>query len=222
MINRRPKLTIVAPNADPDACLSNLSPDMDASGNVINDKNGNPVVHARPGDPRHSTVFWVNQQQNAGPLGYGSIAAHGHADALAFTLSLGGLEFLIDPGTYAYHTKKQWRDYFRGTGAHNTVRVDVQDQSVAGGNFLWLEHARVRCIAWEESAHTDRFAGEHDGYLRLLDPVKHAREMLFDKANRRLVITDRIECKARHTIEQRWHFAEDVVVTLAACTEEVI
>src|SRR5205085_1921946 len=78
---------------------------------------------------------------DAGPLGYGSIAAHGHADALAFTLSLGGLEFLIDPGTYAYHTKKQWRDYFRGTGAHNTVRVDVQDQSVAGGNFLWLEHA---------------------------------------------------------------------------------
>ena len=35
---------------------------------------------------------------DAGPLGYRSIAAHGHADALSFSLSAGGLEFLIDPG----------------------------------------------------------------------------------------------------------------------------
>ncbi len=57
--------------ADPAACTQNLSPDMDAQGNIIKDKFGNPMLHARPGDPRHSTVFWVNQQQNAGPLGYG-------------------------------------------------------------------------------------------------------------------------------------------------------
>src|SRR5919197_903120 len=41
---------------------------------------------------------------DAGPLGYRSIAAHGHADALSFTLSAGGREFFIDPGTYAYPT----------------------------------------------------------------------------------------------------------------------
>ena len=46
---------------------------------------------------------------DAGPLGYRSIAAHGHADALSFTLSVGGREFLIDPGTYAYHTQQAWR-----------------------------------------------------------------------------------------------------------------
>src|SRR5205085_8732813 len=55
---------------------------------------------------------------DAGPLGYRSIAAHGHADALSFTLSAGGREFLVDPGTYAYHTQARWRSYFRGTGAH--------------------------------------------------------------------------------------------------------
>ena len=42
---------------------------------------------------------------DAGPLGYQTIAAHGHADALSFTLSVGGMEFLVDPGTYAYHTR---------------------------------------------------------------------------------------------------------------------
>src|SRR5206468_507056 len=61
---------------------------------------------------------------DAGPLGYTAIAAHGHADALSFTLSVGGSEFLIDPGTCAYHTQERWRQYFRGTAAHNTLRVD--------------------------------------------------------------------------------------------------
>jgi hypothetical protein len=70
---------------------------------------------------------------DAGPLGYQSIAAHGHADALSFTLSVGGVEFLVDAGTYAYHTEGSWRAYFRGTGAHNTVRVDGRDQSRQGG-----------------------------------------------------------------------------------------
>jgi hypothetical protein len=84
---------------------------------------------------------------DAGPLGYRSIAAHGHADALSFTLSVGGREFFVDPGTYAYHTQPAWREYFRGTAAHNTVRVDGENQSVSGGNFMWI-HRRglaARC-----------------------------------------------------------------------------
>src|SRR5260221_3802243 len=43
---------------------------------------------------------------DAGPLGYLSIAAHGPADALAFTLSSCGNELLADSGTYAYHRQK--------------------------------------------------------------------------------------------------------------------
>ena len=78
---------------------------------------------------------------DAGPLGYLSIAAHGHADALAFTLSAHGQELLIDPGTYAYHTEREWRDWFRGTAAHNTVTLDDENQSVIGGNFMWLQRA---------------------------------------------------------------------------------
>ena len=75
---------------------------------------------------------------DAGPLGYLSIAAHGHADCLAFTLAVAGRAILIDPGTYCYHSEPEWRDYFRGTAAHNTVRVDGCDQSEIGGAFMWL------------------------------------------------------------------------------------
>jgi hypothetical protein len=60
----------VAPGDDA-ACSAGLVPDQDANGTVILDKQGNPILHARQGDPRHSCVFWVNEQQNAGPLGYG-------------------------------------------------------------------------------------------------------------------------------------------------------
>ena len=114
---------------------------------------------------------------DAGPVGYLSIAAHGHADALAFTLSVGGMEFLIDPGTYAYHTQSRWRWYFRGTIAHNTVCVDGKDQSQSGGNFMWMKKARAGCSLWSSTAESDVFAGWHDGYTRLADPVTHRRRI---------------------------------------------
>lgn len=151
---------------------------------------------------------------DAGPLGFQAIAAHGHADALAFTLSLGGHEFLIDPGTYAYHTERAWRDYFRGTAAHNTVRIDGFDQSVIGGSFMWLHHARVQCHEWESKSEEDYFIGSHDGYQRLADPVRHERGMLYRKRARRLEIIDLIACRSAHTAERFWHFAEDVAVGL--------
>jgi len=146
---------------------------------------------------------------DAGPLGYLSIAAHGHADALAFTLSVAGQEFLVDPGTYAYHTQQRWRDYFRGTSAHNTVRVDGQDQSVSGGNFLWLRHAHARCERFETSETEDRFVGVHDGYQRLPDPATHRREIVLDKPRRRIAVLDELKCAGTHDVEVFWHFSED-------------
>ena len=56
---------------DPDACKSDLKPQVDAKGNVVLGDDGNPILRARQGDPRRSTIFWVNQFQSAGPLGYG-------------------------------------------------------------------------------------------------------------------------------------------------------
>jgi hypothetical protein len=146
---------------------------------------------------------------DAGPLGYTSIAAHGHADALSFTLSVGGRPFLVDPGTYAYHTQEQWRRYFRGTAAHNTVRIDGLDQSEQGGNFLWLKKARAACALWLSSTEKDCFEGWHNGYLRLEDPVRHRRLLELDKRARRLLVEDRLEMQDQHQVELFFHFAED-------------
>jgi hypothetical protein len=151
---------------------------------------------------------------DAGPLGFLSIAAHGHADALAFTLSAGGLPLLIDPGTFAYHTERRWRDYFRGTSAHNTLRVDAKDQSVSGGNFLWLEHAQARLDSFETSDEGERMVAHHLGYERLPDPVRHRRTWRYLRSSRTLLIDDDVECHGSHRLEWFWHFAPGCGVTL--------
>jgi hypothetical protein len=145
---------------------------------------------------------------DAGPVGYRSIAAHGHADALAFTLSVGGQEFLIDPGTYAYHTQGPWRRYFRGTSAHNTLRVDARDQSQSGGNFMWLKKARAACSLWSSTSERDVFEGWQDGYMRLADPVMHRRRIVLNKTARRVVIEDSLEMAGEHGIELFFHCSE--------------
>jgi uncharacterized heparinase superfamily protein len=142
---------------------------------------------------------------DCGPLGYLSLAAHGHADALALTLSMGGQEFLVDPGTYAYHTQRQWRDYFRSTAAHNTVQVDGLDQSTIGGNFMWLHKARSVALAHEGSHF---FEGKQDGYLRLRDPVMHRRRVRYDAKRNAVQVEDTLECLGEHEVALHWHCAE--------------
>lgn len=158
---------------------------------------------------------------DAGPLGYEQIAAHGHADALSLTLSVGGNEFLIDPGTYAYHTHGAWREYFRGTSAHNTLRVDGQDQSIQGGNFMWLKKAEASCTHWHSSVTEDVFEGWHDGYRRLGDPVTHLRRIHLDKITRRIVIDDQLTMHEEHNIELFFHLHERCRIECAGDRYEV-
>lgn len=151
---------------------------------------------------------------DAGPLGYLSLAAHGHADALAFTLSVAGREFLVDPGTYAYQTKRKWRDYFRGTSAHNTLCVDGENQSLIGGSLLWLKQAATTREHWEMSAVRDRMVASHDGFTRLRDPVTHRRELVYMKPERSLQIRDTLICQGSHVAEMFWHFSERCEVVI--------
>lgn len=150
-----------------------------------------------------------------GPLGYGALAAHGHADALSFTLSIGGLPFLIDPGTYVYHGGGAWRAYFRGTAAHNTVRIDAVDQSEQGGDFLWLRKARSGCAAAAISEAIETLDGWHDGYLRLADPVLHRRRLTLAKRTRALTVEDRLEMRGEHEVEIFFHCAAECAVAPA-------
>jgi hypothetical protein len=153
-----------------------------------------------------------------GPHGYGSLAAHAHADALRVDVSLGRDELIVDPGVGSYFARPKVRDAFRGTGFHSTVSVDGLDSSVSGGPFLWSRHARTRLLAID----LDRgfVAAEHDGFERLRDAVTHRRAVvaLPDGA---VLVVDRLTATERHHYSQRWPLHPALEVEMCS-TEGVV
>jgi len=151
--------------------------------------------------PRTSVFF------DCAPLGYGPIAAHGHADCLSIGLNLDGEAVIVDAGTYDYFTYPEWRNYFRETRAHNTVEVDEQSQSEMLGPFLWGRRASARLIDWQDDASMTRVCGEHDGYTYLSDPVVHRRSLHLDKPSGALTITDELAASGSHKVRVHFHLS---------------
>jgi hypothetical protein len=98
-----------------------------------------------------------------GPLGYLSIAAHGHADALSVLLGIDGRPVLVDPGTFLYHSGGDWRDWFRSTRAHNTLTISGADQSLISGTFNWSSKAEARLVRADTRPFPSATA-LHEGY----------------------------------------------------------
>ena len=103
---------------------------------------------------------------NAAPLGYHSIAAHGHADALSFEMRLNNKEIFVDPGTYTYYGFPEWRNYFRSTLAHNTVCIDYEDQAKQAGAMMWLNHYKTEILEISSSEKSDYIKAAHNGYKK--------------------------------------------------------
>jgi hypothetical protein len=143
---------------------------------------------------------------DAAPLGYLSIAAHGHADALSFLLKVDGQEVFADPGTYTYHTDEEWRQYFISTLAHNTLVINHQNQATNGGPTLWLKHYRTFVHHAECSTEQDIIDSSHNGYEDI--GVIHRRKMIIDKKNAIVTIEDAIQLKEeglKHDVTMPFH-----------------
>ena len=133
---------------------------------------------------------------------------HGHADALAVDLSIGGRTVLTDAGTYSYHESDKTRDYFRTSEAHNTVTIDDQSQSLPNGKFSWKTKANAKVNNWFAQPRFDFFEGSHDGYERLSAPATHTRSILFLR-NDYAIMRDFIETSGRHDYQLNFHFNAD-------------
>ncbi len=113
-----------------------------------------------------------------GPLGYGSLAAHGHADALAITVHAGAVPLIADPGTFSYHADPAARDRCRATPSHATAHFGHRSQSEMLGAFLWGRRARVDtgergavCTWWTGERHF-RNVDVRPGRIELHDRVE--------------------------------------------------
>jgi Heparinase II/III-like protein/Heparinase II/III N-terminus len=149
---------------------------------------------------------------DCGPLGYNRIAGHGHADALSVLVSWSGVPLLVDPGTYCYNAAPEYRHFFRGTHAHNTLVVDDCDQSEYGASFLWLRDVECSLVN-EPEAGPNTVHASHDGYRRLPDPVVHHRRVTLGEGGEPLVIEDWIDSAQPHDVELFWHAALGATLT---------
>lgn len=121
-------------------------------------------------------------------LGFGNIAAHGHADALSFQLFFEGKPVLIDPGTYVYHCDLPMRNQLRKTCNHNTVSINGNDQSQMLGAFLWGKKAECSLVNYIENADGGiSLVTEQKGY----SPAVHRRTFFFD-GNKSLSVLDEV------------------------------
>jgi hypothetical protein len=146
-----------------------------------------------------------------GSLGYLSIAAHGHADALALTLAIDGRNVLVDPGTYLYGSGGEWRRWFRSTPAHNTLNIGGESQSTISGAFNWSHKARTELVQREEMANGWRLEARHDGYLDRFGVHHHRGISIEDGA---IAIVDRLVGGAEREAELVYQLAQGFHATM--------
>ena len=134
---------------------------------------------------KHKVLIGIDHAE----LGFGPLAAHGHADALSFQMFIKGEPVFIDPGTYNYHVPKEARDEFRATRNHNTVCIDEKNQGKILGPFLWgKRYRRVDTLLSESKEKISLKAGiEYEGNL-------HMRTITIDSGNKfQISICDEIK-----------------------------
>jgi hypothetical protein len=137
---------------------------------------------------------------DAGPFGPWA-AGHSHSDTLSLLARLNGKEVLVDAGTYTYVADMAARNWFRGSAAHNTLRVDGLDQAAPGGPFSWRDKPQVTV--------SDRLS---DSECDLIDAVvrtsgyAHRRKIVFFKRRLIAFVGDEVTgLQGEHEIESFWH-----------------
>ncbi|MDI1311040.1 alginate lyase family protein [Prosthecobacter sp.] len=98
------------------------------------------LTHEQSGLAIWRDARWT-ARADASPLGLGSMAAHGHLDALHVSLWFEQHALIIDPGTGAYYGNPELRARLASWEAHNgPVPVTGRSTPQRMGAFLWAKH----------------------------------------------------------------------------------
>ncbi|HEY6034985.1 MAG TPA: alginate lyase family protein [Kofleriaceae bacterium] len=138
----------------------------------------------------------VHAALDAGPFGFGSLAAHAHCDALALYLAIDGAPLLVDRGTYRYTDDHGMRDRLRGTAAHSTLQVGALEQADVRGPFLWGRRPTV-VVERADLGDRDVVIASHDGFA----PAIHRRRLVRD--GDALLVVDRAD--TAYPLTARFH-----------------
>lgn len=148
---------------------------------------------------------------NAGPFGSGA-AGHSHAGVLGVTATIANREILVDSGTFSYLGEE--RNRFRGTAAHNTIRIDELDQAEAVNAFRWAHPPHVCILEW-----TINDAGnilQAECIYRGFTHRRHVQTVNGVAADPvALIVVDEVSGPPGiHVLEQFWHFGDEAAAGL--------
>jgi heparinase II/III-like protein len=139
---------------------------------------------------------------DCGPIGDGG---HGHYDALSIDV-WAGRHLIVDPGRYTYaEGEPDWRHWFKGTAAHNTVCVDGRDQAPYFAGKPKGARARTRLLSRISRPGLDVVGGE------VTSPVYDAvhRRHVFFLNEEYWVVVDRLDARTPHDYDLRLHLAPE-------------
>jgi len=123
---------------------------------------------------------------------------HAHSEALSFELSRDGRRLFVNSGVSTYESGPE-RLWQRQTAAHNTVRIDEEEQSE-----VWASH---RCGRLADIIHSGRREGgafaAHDGYRFLPGRPRHDRKIGVTDSS--VEIIDSIAGAGEHLLEWFFH-----------------
>jgi len=146
-----------------------------------------------------------------GSIGFSNLAAHGHSDLFHFTFSYDGIPFVIDSGTYQYHSRyKKWRKYFRGAMSHNTISIDNFDQAKQAGSMAWLKKPSISHVKYNISGNKLFCEAIHNGYQRQNLNVLHKRKINYNKSEKEYSIIDILTSKDKHKATFLLHLHPDL------------
>lgn len=141
---------------------------------------------------------------DAGALGDGG---HGHYDALSVEVASGGRPLLVDPGRFTYaEGAPNWRHWFKGTAAHNTVTVDGLDQTPYRRRKPKGPVATARLLVRATSTRVDLLMGETSSPAY---DARHRRAVLH-VVGEYWIVADHVAAPVAHDYQVRWHLAPDV------------
>lgn len=162
---------------------------------------------------RHGPLYSIIDCGDHGTLGRGS---HAHSDALSLELFAYGHTFLRDPGTFVYTASERWRNLFRSTAYHNTVRVDRRDISLITEGQMFALGPNIKPVinAWQTSPDRDLLDAEHHSYLSEQGGIVHRRAVIFEKRRGFWIIRDTFSGGGSHLFELFFNFDSGLEVRL--------
>jgi uncharacterized heparinase superfamily protein len=146
---------------------------------------------------------------DAGPLGPDYQPGHGHCDILSYELSLHCQRVVVDTGVSTYEPGPE-RHYERSTAAHNTLRIDGEEQAEIWGVFRVGRRPHVGRLSVGEVQQVCFARGE---YMASREVVQS--RTVFGVPGNCWVVADRLRGRGLHHVESFVHFHPSV--RLKAC-----